>query len=357
MFRSTAALAIVVFAVAAPLGASQVGNVAVSRPFFNPSLGEHITVAFTLAEAGRVDVLIVDRDGFPVRQLAQKRSLPAGKVTLEWDGRDRSGQVVADEAWSLKIDADTASGTSTYFPADAPPPQMVSVDADSYSPAASILRYTLPVASRVHMQAGSSAGTAHGPSTDGAVMKTIVDRAPRAAGAVIEQWNGLDESGTIRVSDQPNFVVGIAATPLPENSIITIGDRSKTFLQMALTRRGKSLFTSHPMSHAHHVGLTALDDHSPSLRVAAGHVRGSKLPLTVSVEGPTASRFLLQHPTLFVFVDGKLLLKTPADRQSMSVSVPWHGAAGDHVVVVNWQSEFGPVAANALRIDKNGVVR
>jgi flagellar hook assembly protein FlgD len=351
MARGAIALVCLAFTIAVPLRASGIDDVRLSRGFFNPSLGERVSLQFTLASPARVDVLVVDRDGFAVRELAKNKAEPSGTVTLQWDGRNASGELVPDESWSLKIDAHSSAGTSTYFPADAAPEPMISIRPDAYSPAASTLRYTLPVASRVHIQAGTASSTAGNSSTEGAVMKTIVDRAPRVAGSVVEQWNGLDESGTIRVPDQRNFVMAIAATPLPENSIITVGNRTKTFLQFAEQRHGRSLCTPRQLSHAHHAGLSALEDHSPPLRLRVGAIRHSRLPLTVSVDGPTASRFLRQHPTLFVFVDGERLLKTPADHEPVTVSVPWrYKPEGDHVIVVNWQSEFGPVAASATRI-------
>jgi len=136
---------------------------------------------------------------------------------------------------------------------------MYVVKADSYSPMSGILRYTLPVASRVHVQAGSAILNATTGRSEGPVMKTIVDRAPRAAGAVVEQWNGFDESGTIHVPDLRNFVVGIAATPLPENTIITVGNRKITFLEWAENRTGNSLVTRPSVDPVHHGGLLALN--------------------------------------------------------------------------------------------------
>jgi hypothetical protein len=107
------------------------------------------------------------------------------------------------------------------------------LNADYYSARAGTLVYTLPVASRVHFQAGSAKPNARG-EHEGPVLKTIVNREPRAAGRITEMWNGFDESGTIRVSDQPDFVLALAVAPLPENSILTYGNREARHLSAVL---------------------------------------------------------------------------------------------------------------------------
>jgi len=335
---------------AASLSATPIRAVHISRPFFNPSLGEQVTIDVTIAGGGLLDVQLLDRDGFVVRSLASHVSTK-GHAVLRWDGRADDGSIVTDEAWSLRI----TSGNSSYFPI-ARPARMYTVKADAYSPLTGILRYTLPVASRVHIQSGSAVRNADG-AMEGPVLKTLVDRAPRAAGAVVEQWNGFDESGIVHVPDLPNFVVAIAATPLPENSIITVGNRKATFIELAASRKGSSLLPVRT-SHEHHVGLTVLDDVAPHLRIAAT-ATADTAALALTLDGPTAERFSRQPATLFVFVDAKQILKlTPAHSVETTVNVPLRGVApGRHLVSVNWESDLGPVAANSVRIDTSRSAR
>ena len=78
-------------------------TVKLGRAFFNPSLGQKETIEIGPPGPGKVTVQIVDRDGYSMRWLAQNRVTLGSHVTLEWDGRDQSGRVVPDEAYSLKI--------------------------------------------------------------------------------------------------------------------------------------------------------------------------------------------------------------------------------------------------------------
>jgi len=68
---------------------------------FNPST----TVAFDLARDGRVQVRIYDMRGSLVRTLADE-SLPAGRHTVRWNGRDQTGRVVASGTYLLRMSAE-----------------------------------------------------------------------------------------------------------------------------------------------------------------------------------------------------------------------------------------------------------
>ncbi len=57
-------------------------------------------------------VRILDRDGFVVRTIASGGEITPGKVGYTWDGRDDSGQVVTDEAYSLRIVLNTPDSTA-----------------------------------------------------------------------------------------------------------------------------------------------------------------------------------------------------------------------------------------------------
>src|SRR6266567_2455373 len=239
ILRCRRLLCLVLAAVAIPAGAKPllIRDVQVAPAFFNPSLQQVATLSFTLASAGEASVLVLDRDGVPVRTLLSRTRFTAGHHTIAWNGRTDNGEVVADEAWSFKIDLHEGRTSASYFPAaDNIAPKMVEIAADAWDPVSGILRYKLPFPARVHIQAGSATIDPKTKAPSGPVMKTIVNREPRIAGAVIEQWDGFDESRTIRVTDLPHFVVGIAATPLPPSSVITVGNRQKTFVSTIATR-------------------------------------------------------------------------------------------------------------------------
>jgi hypothetical protein len=239
-----------------------------------------------------------------------------------WDGRDNTGSVVADEAYSFKVDWTNGHASDSYFPANRVEP-MTSVTAKYYDRHGGTLSYELPVPSRVHVQAGTATPNPRTKEMDGPVMKTIVNREPRGAGTIAEHWNGRDESGAIFIPDLPDFVTAIATTPLPANSVITFGNRQRTFLDVVLSRSGASLFGFPVSTHEHHAGLQTLDDVSPSLRLTPKNAHWSaservwrvsddRIDLDLAIVGASAKAFRAQPGVIYTFLNGKLVGTTDA---------------------------------------------
>lgn len=338
----------------------EITSVSVSRPFFNPSLGQKVQISVALAHGGSLTVQLLDRDGYAVRKLVSDRKAEKGKFSCDWDGRDEKGETVPDEAYSLKVDFAVGGKISTYFPAISPEEEL-DVKSNYYDRRSAVLSYNLPRPGRVHMQAGIAKTNPATKLTEGPVLKTLVNREPRPAGAIVENWNGLDEGGTFYVPDLPNFVVSIAVTSLPENSIITTGNRTKTFLEGAVLREGSSFLPPSGSGHAHHRGLTALEDTAPNLKTQpldaawsaadrAWYLTGKRMRVSVALQGPSASAFEREPTKLYVFLDSSRVLGVPGPRRGM-VEVPLPRLSpGPHVVAINWASAYGPVTVDAFRI-------
>lgn len=325
-------------------------NPTISASFFNPTIGQSVSLGFSLTEEATVTARVLDRDGVPVRTLAREKALSAGTHRLEWDGRDDAGALVPNEAWSFRFDISANGATEMYFPADQPA-KMVPISGVTYDRRGALLRYTLPAASRVHLQAGVATTDPKTKVTTGPVLKTVVNREPRAAGVVLDQWNGRDESGTIVVSELPNFVVAVATTPLPESSVITVGSRGKSFIETVATRKGASLLTPRrAAAHVHHQGLTSLEDTMPRLDLSVSK-NAQRITLQCDIAGPAAAGFTKQGGEVMLFVDGRLLRKQAARASSFAMSIDVDDLTpGPHVVAVNWVTPNGPTAANASRV-------
>lgn len=339
----------------------------VSPSSFNPTAGMSVDVHVDVASAGRLTMQVVDRDGFVVRTLATDAVAGKGLNRYVWDGRSDGGGVVADEAYSLRAVWSNGRNREVYFPAQTPA-AMEPVPVRYYSQASGVIAYDLARPSRVHLQVGVAAWDERTKSVQGPVLKTVVNREPRAAGAIAEQWNGLDESGAVFVPDLPDLVMTIATTALPENAIIAIGNRKHSFLEQVAGRRGKSLLEAHRGDHAHHAGLTALDDVSPPLKIEPLNAKWSEpekawmltsagpLRLKISVTGPAAAVFAAQPGTLFRFANARLVgtaavQQASPHRASPVVEIPAAELSrAVNLVSINWQSRYGGVAANTLRV-------
>ena len=60
-------------------------------------------LSFLLRKPERVHVSIVDADGDEVRRLASNIRRPAGRIALEWDGRDREGRPVREGLFIARV--------------------------------------------------------------------------------------------------------------------------------------------------------------------------------------------------------------------------------------------------------------
>jgi len=344
-------------ATAAP--AHAIRSVTVSQPSLNVAAHEVATVSMSFAAPGRASVVIVDRDGYPVRSLA--RTQPVGtSASFGWDGRDDRGQLVPDEGYSFRIEWRGSRRSDLYFPADAPQPPLQRIEARSYNRRTATLSYVLPQPSRVHIQAGTAVPDPVTKEVHGLTMKTVVNREPRSGGAIAEHWSGFDESGAIFIPDLKDFIVAIAATPLPENSIITFGNAGHPYVGTIASRRGVSLF-SQRMHGGHHAGLATADDVSPSLKIEplnakwspADHVwtlsGSTTLRVRVTAQGPTATAFSKHPATIERFIDGRRLGEAER-KKSNTVEIPLDARNDVQRVSINWNSDWGPVAANTIQV-------
>lgn len=355
----------------APASRSEAANapkwlseVSITPAFFNPSIGQRAQVAFTVSREGAVELEIVDRDHFPVRRLPSQPVQP-GPVALWWDGRDDGGEIVPDEAYSLRVTFRGSEGSEVL---DVPRnfvPAVQSITGCSYSKSDGVLSYTLPWPARVRLQAGQLApGTPPG-SAGGPVLKTIVDRSPRVAGAVVEHWNGLDESGLVFVPDLPHFVVAIAAEQLPELVVIAVGNRAGSFFDYAQRHRPRSALAPRKLGRGRPGRPTALEDRTPRLDVGASspmdpvercYLPGSEpLEVALTLDPQAAQYFLNPMAELSVFVDETLVVTRKAgESPTRIVLAAGQIPPGTHRVAFDWASGHGPVAVATIqvRVDK-----
>jgi hypothetical protein len=331
---------------------SAIQDVSVRPGFLNAALKQQATFSFRLGKSGDITVLVLDRDGFPVRRLAENR-VKAGQQTLNWDGRDDAGVPVPDEAYTIRIDLKAGAATYTYFPAQDPPGEMFNLTKATYDRREGLISYTLPKPSRVHCQAGTAkldAAGVKGPHAP--VLKTIVDRQPRLAGSIVEAWDGHSESGDlILVPELRDFVIGVACTPLPENAVITGGNRNTTFRDYASARKGKSLLVPRAAGDHHHAGLTGLQDTSPVLALDVQRSESGR-PYQVTMDlSPTAASVLRSlGGRVVVFVDGEMISSHAPGPLPMKLPLPDTLKAGPHVLAVNWATGRGPTGVGTLRL-------
>jgi len=339
-----------------------ISSVVVSPSFINTTLGQKANIEVAVVKAGIMTVTILDRDRFPIRVL-RSISVKAGKHQIAWDGKDEAGLAVPDEAYSVRVELKGTDQVDVHDPSDAFVPIAENPASASYNRVDGVLAYTLSLPSRVHIQAGQVNATAAAGEPPGPVLKTILDRQPRVAGALVERWNGFDESGSINVAELKGFVISIAATSLPGNSIITTGNRSMTFFQYAQVHRTPAQKAIRPLTaagHEHHKGLNTFEDHAPALALGLEAPRandayllqaGRPLRLSAVASADRSPYFFSQPATLYVFVDERSVAVVKSNENPTHITIDAKDLPpGEHRIAVNWASAFGPVAVRAARV-------
>ncbi len=128
-------------------------SVAISKPFFNPSLAENVRVSLSVASGGSRACSSLIEMATRFGDWPRSKPCSPGKVAYDWDGKDERGEVVPDEAYSLKADLESGGQSFQYFPANAPG-MPFSATTNYYDRQGAVLSYTLPAPARVHIQAG-----------------------------------------------------------------------------------------------------------------------------------------------------------------------------------------------------------
>lgn len=340
-------------------------EVLVYPSFFNPSLGQKETIRGRVSWQGTLRATILDRDRFSVRSLEPIQVTP-GEFKLQWDGKDQAGEVVPDEAYSLRLEISGPDAVEVYDPSEHYQPLPEEPKINFYSRQDGVLSYTLARPSRVHAQAGQARTDPVTKQRTEVVLKTLVDDAPRVTGPVVEKWNGIDEGGTISVPNLPDFVVAVLATPLPASSMIAVGNRKETFFAHAVRHRPAAATKPRDLrasTSRHHSGLTALEDQTPPLELkpsaawnsrTRGWEAGLPLRVMVTITGEGASYFLSQPTELSVLVDGRETLHLQHPESPANIELPAGKLGqGPHQIAFNWISRLGPVAVNAMSVAIN----
>lgn len=193
-------------------------NVQLDRTVLRP--GEAVSLSFYLSREAKVSVLVHGPNYEVVRRLWDGERRPRGVNTVQWDGGDDAGRMVAEEAYLISIAAEAPNGETTLFdPTVFSGGEAVEAMIRKVEGTGGQYRifYSLPAPSRVSIRAGIQQGP---------LLRTIVDQVVRGAGDHVESWDGLDETGRISVMSHPRRMIQVSGFLLPKGSILVQGTGS-----------------------------------------------------------------------------------------------------------------------------------
>jgi hypothetical protein len=319
-----------------------IGQIRVSCGSFNPQAGQEVTIHYGLACKASVIARIYDPDFSLVRTLGLEGRQEPGQHGLAWDGRDADGCVVPDEAYFFTLTATDEHGrTRTYDPtlySGGEAKDLAFADIDRASGA---ITYRLPVAARVLIRLGIQ---------DGPLLNTLVDWRPRVAGEITEPCNGRDRDDLFDLLGHPRFRMLVTYFTLPENSVITYGNRSLDYRRYKSSVKADRPIKERPerrgASVSPHYLLARIVDYSPALKVAfsgaceqgPGEVPTLKGRGLVRVDIDEADRhfFVNQQYEITFFVDGEFCAEQEVGYTPLNWVWDLSGVKeGQHVLTVN----------------------
>ncbi|MFC1643474.1 FlgD immunoglobulin-like domain containing protein [Chlamydiota bacterium] len=197
-------------------------NVSLAKKTVDLTKNEKIIIKYKLtAPAETVEVTFYNSINEVVAE-DQYNSKPAGQNIIEWDGKNREGQLVVSDVYTYVIKAKTGKRIFTYNPAVRTGNKKLKIENARIDRDNLQVTYVLPEAAWVRLRLGLK---------EGALLNTLLDWAPEEAGRHIKSWSGWDEDDLIRFSKDPQTAVAITAFSLSSNSVIIKAGKSPDYFE------------------------------------------------------------------------------------------------------------------------------
>lgn len=330
-----------------------VSGVRLDAATFNPTVGESSILRFELETDTESKVLVYDPDGGLIRTLPVGVGQGDKQRQITWDGRDDSGQVVPDEAYTFVIER--ADGL-VYDPTSSSGGEVDDIRNPTFDDAGAV-GYTLPAAARVLIRLGVR---------NGPMYRTLVDWKPRPAGKVTEYWDGFDTDQLVKLRGREDFTALVTYATLPDATVITYGNSAETYRDYKLGR-GKE----RPQRPERPVGENAKQRFRPDLLVPPAWARAPQVAMTfpdvpepdavpavkhavnvrIDVAEGDKPRLMEDQFEVLLFVDGQFVAE--AERGYLPLNWKWElnqFPPGEHILTVNVSSFKGQVGVVSRKV-------
>ena len=172
-----------------------------------------------IKEKVQLQVDICSADGDVAKTLFPLNNVEKGKLSLIWDGSDKSNELVPNEAWFPVV---------RYMHEG----KLISIESRDYSGGEIVEQIPLTVQSnnriQIYLEKPSRLLIRAGVKS-GAMLRTIESWRPMNAGSHMIQWDGLDTSRVYPFTGLKDFALMATAYELPQHSIVTWSDNNLSY--------------------------------------------------------------------------------------------------------------------------------
>jgi hypothetical protein len=236
-----------------------------SKTSFNPSIGKKLDLHVELRKHAEVSIRVFDPDWNEILVLTDAEKMKKGKNTIQWDGKDKKGTIVPDEAYFFTLEAKSSDGAIEIYD---PTAFSGGVEEDltqaSIDKLAGTIKYRLPEMARVDIRIGLSGGP---------LLRKLVDWEPRPAGEITEYWDGKDNDKLFDLYEHPKSKMIITYFTLPDNSVITYGNKTIAYPDYLQSKDwpkkvGRTTDWAKDKKISHHYRIPRAKDSSPQIKMS-----------------------------------------------------------------------------------------
>lgn len=330
---------------ATPLYGDLLSKIKISGASFNPNMVEEVAIYYSLSTEARVTVNIYDPDSGLVRPITQKGWVKAGENVIIWDGKDSDGIIVPDEVYFFTIMAEDKNGRSEiYDPVTFSGGVEYEIREVQINQEGGTVSYRMPEMGRVNIRLGIQGGP---------LLKTLVNWKTRLSGQVTEYWNGRDQDNLIDLQNHRRFKMVIIYYTLPENSMITYGNKTLTYVaykegtaKLRPVKKKRLRCAGPDIRLSPHWGLSIIHDRPPNFKVSlpkttmfdkdGSPILKGKTLVHVALDEKERKFFQdIQYEICF-FLDGEYYVEEEAGYSPYNwVWDTKHVKEGEHILTVN----------------------
>jgi hypothetical protein len=295
---------------------------------------EPAVVRYEITAVAEITVDFVDDEGRVVRRLGAGGQL-AGRHEVTWDGRTDDGMPVPRGVYRYVIRARDAQGQdAVYDPSGQTGGEELSPQDFTFEPPTGRLAWSMPKAGFARLRVGFE-GFPH--------LRTLLDWEPLEAGPQSLAWDGLDASGLLKISGQPNLSVKLTVFAMPHNTIIVRGDDGPTASPTGvppqyppLRKDGGYFHARHARALCHEVGVAMEFPEAQGLDGDGRPIVSGRVPVRVTLDPRDAARLVNSRFEVVVFEGLTVLFED--EEGTTPFTFLWetsHLPPGTHLVTIN----------------------
>jgi len=340
--------------------ALRIEKVSVSPKTIDISKGEKAVISLETSEAAFLTFTLKDENNNPILQKHTGLE-PAGNHTFEWDGKDETNKFVTTDAVIYTVDARTEDGRYARFD---PSAETGGQDLADFHLAidrkTGRIAYVLPRAGRARLRMGLAGNL---------LLRTLFDWQAQEAGRHEIAWDGLDESGEIKMLDHPDLNLNLNAFSLPDNTIIVSGhsvvyQAPDSAYQPA--GAGKHFHYPHPRIECHEPRFDVMIPES-ALQVVTNPKKGewpptaprndivvsqSKIPVRVTIDPLDAPDLIRKRFEVMFYLDTQFLYEEEQALTPNTFMVDLSNVQpGIHFLTVNVMSYNDHVGVRTIKLE------